>query len=656
MTEANPEPSSDELEGLRAENARLRERLAARSSADAATHSARASSDVLARAYSELLFLIGPDDTIEDYRAGTGVQLFVPPEAFMGRTMDSVLPPAAGAACIDAAARARSSGAPILFQYTLPMPEGELAYLARCEPLEGGQVVMLISDVSEREATATALREQTELMEKVLDHIPAMIAVFDPLGHLRYVNREWERTQGWTLAEVRAHADILGVFYPDPERRREVWERIQQASGEWTETEARSRDGRTHHELWANVRLSDGTLIGIGQDVTARKRLEEQFHEAQRLEGLGRLAGGVAHDFNNLLTAVLGYTELLEHRLSADTAALADLAQVRMAAIRARDLTHQLLAIARRQVISPCPVDPNALTLETLGLLARVLREDIAIESELEPAVWRVKVDPAQLQQVLMNLALNARDAMPTGGRLVLSTENVSLAGAKAESRGLAPGEYVRLSVRDTGVGMSRETLARLFEPFFTTKPRGEGTGLGLATVYGIVRQSGGHIEAESEPGEGARFAIWLPRVLEPMPEAVPERRPSVHGAGETVLAVEDDPAVRALTAQTLRAAGYVVLLAQDGREALELGARHTERIELLVTDVVMPHMSGRQLADAMLRLRPALRVLFVSGYAEDVVVHGGVPEDGSAFLDKPFTPTELLRKVREVLESPPPR
>jgi signal transduction histidine kinase/CheY-like chemotaxis protein len=384
----------------------------------------------------------------------------------------------------------------------------------------------------------------------------------------------------------------------------------------------------------------------------AERRLQEQLLQAQKLESVGRLAGGVAHDFNNLLMGILGYAEFLEEGIRAGAPELEDLAEIRRAGERARDLTRQLLAVARKQVTEPGVLDLNEVLRESEKLLRRVLGEDVELVVTLAPDPWPVMADPTQLQQVILNLAVNARDAMPHGGRLVLETGNLEVDARHAAAHpGLRPGPHVRLAVSDSGQGMSPETRAHAFEPFYTTKPVGEGTGLGLATVYGIVTQAGGHVGVESEPGRGTRFDIYLPRTSEVrLPLTPPPHRSSRRG-NETVLVVEDEPSVRELTVRTLRAGGYRVLAASNGREALDVVARSPQGFHLLLTDVVMPDMGGRQLADTLLSGRPDLAVLFVSGHAEDVIAHHGVLDPGVHFLAKPFTPAALQEKVRSLLD-----
>jgi PAS domain S-box-containing protein len=403
---------------------------------------------------------------------------------------------------------------------------------------------------------------------------------------------------------------------------------------------------------------NDLGIVAVVRDLTAVRRLEDQLRHAQKLEAVGRLAGGVAHDFNNLLTVIMGHVQLLQEPLGLDDPTRRHIGVIQSTADQAAALTRQLLAFSRKQVLQPKIVDPNAIVEAMKPMLRHLLGEDIALVTVLAPALGRVKADPGQLQQVLMNLAVNARDAMPHGGRLTIETSDVDLDEAFARPHvGVDAGAHVLVSVTDTGAGMDAETRLHLFEPFFTTKAPGKGTGLGLATVYGIVQQSGGHVAVESEPGRGATFRIYLPRVEvaveAPRPE--PARIEPARGS-ETVLLVEDEEAVRRLAGEVLRTRGYAVLEARHPGEALLLGERHPGPIQLLVTDVVMPQMGGRELAERLRTARPELRVIYMSGYTGDVAVLREVAETGERLLAKPFRPDDLVARVRAILDGQPSR
>jgi len=381
-------------------------------------------------------------------------------------------------------------------------------------------------------------------------------------------------------------------------------------------------------------------------------RTQDQLVQAQKMEAVGRLAGGVAHDFNNLLTVIRGRGQMLLQRLAPDDRLRRHVELIDHTAERAAGLTKQLLAFSRKQVLQPSVLDLNAIAAGTEKMLRRLIGEDIDLVTVLDPTLGRVKADPSQVEQVILNLVVNARDAMPQGGRLTIETQKVELDEAYARWHpGVRPGRYVMLAVSDTGVGMDAETQARLFEPFFTTKGPGKGTGLGLATVYGIVKQSGGNIFVYSEAGRGATFKVYLPRVDEPAEAIEPGPLPGVTPRGsETVLLVEDEEGLRDLAREVLEGQGYTVLEARHPGEALLMSERHEGPIHLMLTDVVMPGMSGRALADRLVPTRPPMKVLYMSGYTDDAIVHHGVLEQGVAFVEKPFTPA---RKVREVLDTP---
>jgi PAS domain S-box-containing protein len=393
-------------------------------------------------------------------------------------------------------------------------------------------------------------------------------------------------------------------------------------------------------------------FISFLEDITHRRQLENQLLQAQKLESVGRLAGGVAHDFNNLLTAILGYAELAEDRCRQDPTVCEYLQTVQHAAQRAAELTRQLLAFARRQHIEPRTINLNELILGLDKMMRRLIGEDIELVCLLEESVDCVRVDPGQFEQILINLVVNARDAMPDGGKITIETSNALLDEEYAQQHdGVTPGDYVVLAVSDNGTGMEEGIRLHIFEPFFTTKEKGRGTGLGLATVYGIVKQAGGHIWLYSEPGQGTTFRIYLPKSDEAPEARIVLHAPEHRTGSETVLLVEDEPAVRALAVHALRARGYRVIEAMNGEEALRaMRGRETE-IALLVTDVVMPQMNGKELADRMQAIHPGLKVLYASGYTENTIVHHGVLEPGVAFLSKPFTPAGLTRRVREVLD-----
>ncbi len=405
-------------------------------------------------------------------------------------------------------------------------------------------------------------------------------------------------------------------------------------------------------------RLPDGRIQAFVRDVTERLALEEQLSQSQKMEAVGLLAGGIAHDFNNLLTAIIGHSDFALMRLPRDHKVRTDIEEVAKAAGRAADLTRKLLAFARKQLVEPKLLSMHDLVRNMQNMLERVLGEHIELSIRSEEDPWMVKVDPVQLEQVILNITINARDAMPRGGRLELECGNLYWSGDGTNDT--SPGAYATLVARDTGVGMDAETLSRVFEPFYTTKDRSQGTGLGLAVSYGIVKQAGGYIWATSEPGKGSTFRILLPRAADvehPLAEgelraSVPEAVEASGSGGETILLIEDEPLVRDLAFEVLSSRSYRVLTARDGEEALSIARAHPTEIHLTVTDVVLPAMSGKEVARRLRETRPGLKVLFMSGYAEEQVVHRGVVERDVAFLAKPFTPAALTEKVRLVLEA----
>ena len=406
--------------------------------------------------------------------------------------------------------------------------------------------------------------------------------------------------------------------------------------------------------MMADVGLKIGQFGERTRAEEALHRAEAQLRQAQKMEAVGRLAGGVAHDFNNLLTVIRGYSELIMHRLAPGDPSLPDIGEVKKAADRAAGLTGQLLAFSRRQFVAPKIIDLNTIVLNMDGMLRRLIGEDlIELYTDLESPLWSIRADAGQIEQVIMNLAVNARDAMPTGGRMTIETRNLAIG---TESRYgtviLEKGAYVMLALKDSGHGMSEEVQAHLFEPFFTTKETGKGTGLGLSTVYGVVKQSGGLIGCDSQLGQGTTFKIFFPKV-EAVEQAVPDKGiiPDQARGRETILLVEDDPAVRGLVDEALRFKGYEVLIARHGIEALLAGAKHLGPIHLLLTDVVMPQMSGPEVAEQLAIARPAMKVMFMSGYPDHPVFSKGGVKEGTAFLQKPFTMDALTQKVREVLD-----
>jgi PAS domain S-box-containing protein len=526
--------------------------------------------------------------------------------------------------------------------------------------LDRDYLLAVVRDLTDRRRADRALLESHSLLNAVVEGTSDAVFVKDLEGRYLMINSAGARSLGRTVEEV-VGKDDRELFAPDTARALMRHDQEVLASGESQtfEETLTVAGGATRIYVAAKGVFRDAQgrvsgLVGISSDVTELKALEEQFRQAQKMEAVGRLAGGVAHDFNNLLTVINSYSDMVIQGLAPGHPDRELLTEIRQAGERAATLTRQLLAFSRKQVLQPRVVNLNALLGDLLRLLRRLIGEDVEVALVPDASLGLAEIDPGQFEQAIVNLAVNARDAMPQGGRLALETRNVAVEGDAAGALpGVAPGRYVSVSVRDDGEGMDELTRARIFEPFFTTKPAGEGTGLGLAMVYGFVKQSGGHVEVSSEPGRGTTFTLYLPLTQAPAPEPRPAPDPARVPTGtETVLLVEDEDAVRRLSARVLRSRGYTVLEARDGEEAQRLATEHPGHIDLAVTDLVMPRMSGRQLADVLATVRPRLRILFMSGYTDEAVLRQGVHESSVDFLQKPFGPSELARKVREVLDA----
>jgi PAS domain S-box-containing protein len=523
---------------------------------------------------------------------------------------------------------------------------------------QDGSVEFIIgtgTDLTARRHTEDELRRANHMLRVVIETSPLAIVTMDFSGNVKSWNRAAELMFGWIEQEV------LGKPFPivpaeDEAFFRNNLDRLQRAETiAGIERQRRRKDGTLIDvALWNAPQLdAEGHVIGgisVIADMTDRKRLEEQFRQAQKMEAVGRLAGGVAHDFNNLLTVIGGYTQMLLESMQADDPTRPSIEEIDRASASAAALTQQLLAFSRRQIVTLQLFDLNRLVAGLDKMLHRLIGEDVELATLLRPELPNVKVDAGQIEQVVMNLVVNARDAMPRGGTITIRTEVVEFSERSPE--GVGPGRYVVLSVADTGRGMTEEVRLHIFEPFFTTKGRGKGTGLGLSTVYGIVKQSGGEVTVVSAPGEGSTFRIFLPALDRAAAAGVDGAPPPERKRGtETVLLAEDDAALRNLVRGILEGRGYSVLLAVDAREAVAWCERHPGPIHLFLTDVVMPGMSGQDLATLATRLRPRLKVLYMSGYTDHAIFENGVLDSGVAFLRKPFTPETLLSKIREVLD-----
>ena len=508
-----------------------------------------------------------------------------------------------------------------------------------------------------------SLRQANERQQAVIQASPFAIVSLDTAGAVKSWNPAAERIFGWTAEEVLDQVPpFVGAFYME-----EFWEKVRRtASGEMISGLERRRlrkDGSTIDvAVWtAPLRDADGTVSAIIMaiaDISERKKLEEQLRHSQKMEAVGRLAGGVAHDFNNLLTVINGYGHMMLDALRSSDRLHSHAEQIVKAGNQAAGLTMQLLAFSRRQMIQPKPVDLNHLITNLEKMLRRVIGEDVALYTLLSEEPVQIKADENQMAQVLINLVANARDAMPRGGALTIATKNIVLEQPlHCEGSELLPGSYVEMAVSDTGEGMDADTRNHLFEPFFTTKERGKGTGLGLSSVYGSVRQNGGGIVVWSERGSGATFRIYLPQLREPASAEKADAPLHPNGRGtETILLVEDEAPLRRMLQESLTNAGYRVLEASDGTDAIRKWEKQARSIDLLLTDVVMPLVNGRQLAQRMTSAGPQMRVIYMSGYADDVIAYHGILDESTTLVQKPFSPDTLLQKVREVLDAGRPQ
>ncbi|MFQ5694499.1 MAG: PAS domain S-box protein [Terriglobia bacterium] len=533
----------------------------------------------------------------------------------------------------------------------------------------GGQfsgVLGLYQDITERKRAEGVLRRSEAGYRSLIQGALYGIYRSSLDGRFLAVNPALVDMLGYDSEEELLQLNVATEVYADPaERKRLIEQYRNRQSFESVEVKWKRKDGapitvrlsgRTVH----SPRTNEVSFEGIVENVTERRQLERQLWQAQKMEAVGRLAGGIAHDFNNLLTVIRGHNELLLDAAPADAPQRQGCEEVLSAVDRAAKLTQQLLAFSRRQVVQPQVLDLNAIITDIEKMLRRLIREDVELVTRLGTELGRVKTDPTQCEQIIMNLAINARDAMPRGGRLTIETANVELDEPYVRRHAAGqPGSYVLLAVSDTGVGMDKETQAQVFEPFFTTKQKGKGTGLGLATVYGIVKQSDGYIWVYSEPGQGTTFKIYLPRVEQEVlaasgPAAFKVQRHPERGS-ETIMLVEDETGVRSLARRFLEESGYTVLLARDAAEALLVVERYSAPVHLLLTDVIMPGASGRDLARCLRAHRPEMKVLFISGYTGDTIAHRRLLQAGDALLQKPFTRDALVRKVREVLGASQP-
>lgn len=600
--------------------------------------------------------------------------IYKPAAEQIGKTVHEVFPKEKADFYLDHIRRALDEGRMLRAEYSLPKEdEGkEIWFEGSVSPMTKDSVIWVARDITERKQAEeerarlnTQLESQQHRLNTIIANIPGMVweawgEPDAPTQQIGFVSDYVQTLLGYSVEEWLATPNFwLTIVHPEDREQSARAAAAIFASGKSGTLEFRwlTKDGRT---VWVQSSFSVITdaegqpigLRGVNIDTTERKMLEEQFRQAQKMEAIGQLAGGVAHDFNNLLTVIIGYCQLAITTLGQGDPLRSQLQEIHTAGQRAASLTNQLLAFSRKQILQPRVLDLNAIVANMSKMLRRLIGENITLVVNLESELGQVKADPGQIEQVIMNLAVNARDAMPEGGRLSIETANIDLNHQYAQEHiGVTPGLYVMLAVSDSGYGMDKQTQARVFEPFFTTKESSKGTGLGLSTVYGIVKQSGGSIWLYSEPGHGTTFKIYLPRVDEAPEVAATLGQLADQGQSwETILLVEDEGMVRKLAFEILQRDGYTVLEASNGGEALLICERHQEPIHLMITDVIMPQMSGQQLVERVMPLHPEMKAMYMSGYTDDAIMHAGLIPN-AAFLQKPFMPDSLLRKVREVLD-----
>jgi len=524
--------------------------------------------------------------------------------------------------------------------------------------------INLAWSVSEQVSGALARARLTQAHQRLftaIEQTADSVVITNTEGSILYVNPAFERVSGYSQAEaIGQNPRILKSGKNNPKIYDELWASISQGQVWQGRLINKRKDGTLYTEdaTINPVRDDNNTIVNyvsVKRDVTRELELEDQYRQAQKMETVGQLTGGIAHDFNNLLTAVIGFAELAQMRLAPDDPIQKMVDKILYSGRRASDLVGQLMAFSRKQVIEAKALNLNKIVSDFEKMLRRIIGEDTEMETILSSGLWPIKADRTQIEQVIVNLAVNARDAMPHGGHLTIETTNTILDEEYGRTHlDVQPGEYVLLSVSDTGMGMPKEVQERIFEPFFTTKEQGKGSGLGLSTVFGIVQQGNGHIWTDSEEGVGTTFKIYFPRCTEVMADSLQgEQAADIPHGTETILLVEDEPAVREMAIFTLQEQGYMVLEATNGQDALRLASEYANHIDLLVTDVIMPHMNGKDLADQIIAVRPHTKTLFTSGYTDDAISQHGILKSGIAFLPKPFSPAALARKVRKTLDMP---
>ncbi|MBD3223643.1 MAG: PAS domain S-box protein, partial [Caldithrix sp.] len=528
---------------------------------------------------------------------------------------------------------------------------------SRLIDFEDRQCILSITrDITERKEAEFEIQK----LSRALEQSPVSVIITDAAGNIEYVNPKYFEIKHHTCHEVIGHKPhIFQAEYHKKESYEHMMATIKGGKSWQGEFRNKNKEGQSYWEYSTigPLKNEEGSVthyIIMNEDITEHKKLEVQFQQSQKMEAIGHLAGGIAHDFNNLLTIINGYSSILLTRLEPDQPHYKEIKQIGDAGQRAASLTNQLLAFSRKQIIKPRVLNLNDVVTETDKMLRRLIGEHIKFRTKLHSSLNSIEIDPGQIDQILINLAVNARDAMPDGGSLSIETDNVYLDDNYAKMHVAADiGHYVMLAVSDTGKGMDKKTQARIFEPFFTTKPKGSGTGLGLSTIYGIVKQNKGFIWVYSEPGRGTTFKIYLPVVQKEIKSLqTPERENQKLNGHETILIVEDEEAVRTFAANSLKNYGYTVLEAPDGKTALKIIESHMQGIDLVLSDVIMPGMNGKEIQNRMQKKIPQLKYMFMSGYLDNTIVHQGELEEGIHFIAKPFSSQTLLSQVRTVLDN----
>jgi PAS domain S-box-containing protein len=581
-----------------------------------------------------------------------------PREELIGRRMGEVHPGIEQSAMFTMLKRCMLERITLSMDHEFRSHDGTMRHFElRFEPVPDGVFVLSLDVTDRKQAVSEWLRLSTAIEQAA----ESMILTSES-GEIQYVNPAFEAMTGYRREEVLGkNPRLLSSGKQDAGFYADLWKTLKAGRTWHGQLQNRRKDGVIYMQDTTISPVYDDagavvSYVGLGRDVTVEIKLEADLRQSQKMETIGRLAGGVAHDFNNLLSVIIAYADVAMAEIPETDPLHDDIRNIREAGDRAAALTKQLLAFSRKQVLQPVVLELNGIVSGMAPLLQRLIGESIELRTALAPSLGRIKADPAQIEQVLLNLTANSRDAMPSGGKLTIGTANAELDETYTSQHvGVRPGRYVMLSVTDTGIGMDEETQNKVFEPFFTTKPAGKGTGLGMATVYGIVKQSGGNIWVYSEPGKGTAFKIYLPEVgMADTADPAAARRTLAgkSGAGETVLLVEDEEQVRRIAERILAGDGYRVLAAADGEEAMDIANQAPGKIQLLLTDVVMPNMNGSELAGKIAERNPGVRVLYMSGYTDDVIVRHGMLKPDTQFIGKPFNSAALRRKVREVLDA----